>query len=45
MTAYLANQIILERLTYSEVITKRPDLKTGIDAELSWRGREDLITQ
>lgn len=31
MIAYLVNQIVLGNLTYNEVITKRPDLKTKID--------------
>lgn len=31
MAAYLVNQIILGKLTYQQVVTKRPDLKTAID--------------
>lgn len=31
MVAYLVNQIILDKLTYKEVITARPDLQAKID--------------
>jgi hypothetical protein len=43
MAAYLANQIIMGKLDYTTVITKRPDLKAGIDTYLIEKGREDLI--
>lgn len=45
MAAYLAQRIIDGAYTYDFVISKRPDLKTGIDAYLREKGREDLITQ
>jgi hypothetical protein len=45
MAAYLAQRIIDEAYTYDYVISKRPDLKEGIDAYLREKGREDLITQ
>jgi hypothetical protein len=32
---YLVNQIVLGALTYQEVITARPDLKTKIDAYIA----------
>lgn len=40
MAAYLVNQIILGNLTYTEVVTKRPDLKTRIDAYIEEKGLE-----
>jgi hypothetical protein len=45
MAAYLASRIIDNVYTYDYVISKRPDLKSGIDAYLISQGREDLITQ
>lgn len=45
MANYLGQRIIDEIFTYDYVIGKRPDLKTGIDAYLISKGREDLITQ
>ncbi|WP_198401596.1 hypothetical protein [Parageobacillus thermoglucosidasius] len=45
MAAYLAQRIIDGAYTYDCVISKRPDLKAGIDAYLHEKGREDLITQ
>ena len=44
MAAYLANQIILGKLTYDLVITRKPELKDEIDAYLTVQGRTDLIT-
>jgi len=44
MAAYMAQRIINEVYTYDYVISKRPDLKEGIDAYLTEKGREDLIT-
>ena len=44
MADYLASRIIDGVYTYSYVISKRADLKTGIDAYLKLKGREDLIT-
>jgi hypothetical protein len=45
MGAYLASRIIDGAYTYAYVISKRPDLKTDIDAYLVQEGRQDLITQ
>lgn len=45
MAAYMGQRIIDEVYTYDYVISKRPDLKPGIDAYLIENGREDLITQ
>lgn len=45
MAVYLANQIILGNLVYSEVIVKKPTLKTDIDNYLISKNRQDLITQ
>lgn len=45
MDNYLGQRIIDKIFTYDYVISKRPDLKTGIDAYLVLKGREDLITQ
>ena len=35
MIAYLYKQIKLAKLTYDEVITKRPDLKEKLDAYIA----------
>ncbi|MCL6617960.1 MAG: hypothetical protein K6T39_12925 [Anoxybacillus ayderensis] len=45
MAAYLAQRILDGAYTYDYVISKRPDLKTGIDAYLIEKGRQDLVTQ
>jgi hypothetical protein len=45
MAAYLAQRIIDGAYTYDYVISRRPDLKQGIDAYLIEKGRQDLITQ
>ena len=45
MAAYLAQRIIDGAYTYDYVISKRPDLKEGIDAYLVEKGKESLITQ
>lgn len=45
MAAYLAQRIIDGAYTYDFVISRRPDLKEGIDAYLTKKGRQDLITQ
>jgi hypothetical protein len=45
MGAYLGSRIIDGIYTYDYVISKRPDLKTDIDAYLVQEGRQDLITQ
>lgn len=41
----MGQRIIDEAYTYDYVISKRPDLKDGIDVYLTDKGREDLITQ
>lgn len=41
----MGQRIIDEVYTYDYVISKRPDLKPGIDAYLIENGRGDLITQ
>lgn len=45
MANYLAQRIIDGAYTYDYVISKRPDLKQGIDKYLISQDREDLITQ
>ena len=45
MAEYMAQRIINGVYTYDYVINKRPDLKAGIDAYLTEKGRTDLITQ
>lgn len=45
MGAYMGQRIIDEAYTYDFVISKRPDLKEGIDTYLISKEREDLITQ
>lgn len=45
MAAYMGQRIIDGVYTYDYVISKRPDLKGGIDTYLTSQGREDLITQ
>ncbi len=40
----MGQRIIDGAYTYDYVISKRPDLKTGIDAYLTEKGRADLIT-
>ncbi|WP_226677181.1 hypothetical protein [Mesobacillus jeotgali] len=45
MAAYMGQRIIDGVYTYDYVISKRPDLKTGIDAYLIEQERQDLITQ
>lgn len=45
MAAYMAQRIIDGVYDYNYVISKRPDLKNGIDAYLIEKGRADLITQ
>ncbi|MBC2579682.1 hypothetical protein [Clostridium sp. DJ247] len=45
MDEYIGQRIIDGAYTYSYVISKRPDLKAGIDAYLTDQGRQDLITQ
>lgn len=43
MAQYMAQRVIDGTYTYAYVIGKRPDLKTGIDAYLTEKGRTDLI--
>jgi hypothetical protein len=43
MAAYMGQRIIDEVYTYTYVVTKRPDLKTGINEYLTEKGRQDLI--
>lgn len=45
MSAYMAQRIIDGVYTYTYVISKRPDLKDGIDTCLTEKGHADLITQ
>jgi hypothetical protein len=45
MANYMGQRIIDNVYTYDYVISKRPDLKSGIDTYLISQGREDLITQ
>jgi hypothetical protein len=45
MAAYMGQRIIDGAYTYDYVISKRPDLKEGIDAYLISKDRGDLITQ
>ena len=45
MADYLGQRIIDEAYSYDYVISKRPDLKSGIDAYLTENGQEALITQ
>ncbi len=40
---YLSDKIIAGELEYSFVISKRPDLKAGIDAYLVANGYENMI--
>ncbi|AOM08950.1 MULTISPECIES: hypothetical protein [Bacillus cereus group] len=44
MANYLGQRIIDEAYTYDYVISKRPDLKSGIDLYLIKNQRVDLIT-
>ncbi len=44
MAAYMGQRIIDGVYTYDYVISKRPDLKSGIDDYLTSKGREDLIS-
>lgn len=44
MAAYMGQRIIDGVYTYDYVISKRADLKPGIDAYLTEQNRADLIT-
>jgi hypothetical protein len=43
MAAYMGQRIIDGAFSYEYVISRRPDLKDGIEAYLREAGREDLI--
>lgn len=43
MEAYMGQRIIDQVYTYDYVISKRLDLKQGIDAYLADKGRTDLV--
>lgn len=43
MAAYMAHRIIDGAYTYDYVVSKRSDLKAGIDVYLVENGRQDLI--
>lgn len=45
MANYLGQRIIDGVFTYTYVISKRPDLKVGIDVYLTEIGRADLIVR
>ncbi len=42
MAEYIANQIILGQVNYTTATAKRPELKDGINAFLTKKGKEDL---
>lgn len=44
MAAYIAQRIIDGAYTYDYVISRRSDLKSGIDAYLTEQGQANLIT-
>lgn len=44
MANYLAQRVIDEIYTYTYVVSRRPDLKNGIDSYLIKNEKEDLIT-
>lgn len=44
MAAYIAQCVIDGAYTYDFVISRRPDLKAGIDAYLTEHGQASLIT-
>ncbi len=44
MAAFIAQMIIDGAYTYAYVMSRRPDLKPGIDVYLISKGRADLIT-
>lgn len=44
MAAYMGQRIIDGAQDYAFVISKRPDLKAGIDDYLIQKDRQDLIT-
>lgn len=45
MVAYLVMQILKEKLSYKQCISRFPQYKEEIDAIIRDRGREDLIVE
>ncbi len=45
MGHYMAQRIIDGAFTYNEVMTKRPDLKPGVEEYLVMKDRTDLIKE
>lgn len=45
MAAYMGQRIIDGAQDYTFVVTKRPDLKAGIDDYLILKDRQDLIAE
>ena len=45
MAIYMGSRILSGALDYAYVVSKRPDLKEGIDAFLIEKGGEDLIVE
>lgn len=45
MASYMGQRIIDGAYTYNYVISKRPDLKVGIDTYITTQGKTDLIMQ
>lgn len=45
MADYMAYRIITQVYTYDYVLSRRIDLKTGIDGYLTANGHGDLITE
>lgn len=45
MAAYMGQRIIDEAYSYNFVLSKRPDLKEGIDAYLISKEQQNLITE
>ncbi|MBM7868892.1 hypothetical protein JOC70_000361 [Clostridium pascui] len=45
MSDYMASRIIESAYNYSYVVTKLPNLKTGIDTYLTLKGKEELIVE
>jgi hypothetical protein len=43
LVPYLVNQIVLGSLTYQQVITKKPELKSQIDQYITEKGLDDVI--
>ena len=45
MAPYMGQRILDEAYTYEYVLSKRPDLKEGIDEYLISKDRADIITE